>query len=90
LKPAVLRPAAAAEVEETYGLYEARRDGYGDEYLSVFGDALEAIRRRPQSAPVVHADVRRELLMRFPQGLYYRVIDDQVVVVACLPARRSR
>ncbi len=85
----MLRPAAAADVEETYHLYETRRDGYGDEYLSVVSQALEAIERRPQLAPVVFGDIRRQLLKHFPQGLFYRVIDDQVVVLACLPARRN-
>ena len=90
MKPAVLHPAAAAEVEETYRWYESRRDGLGDEYLSVFERALEVIRAHPDSAPVVHGDVRRQLLRRFPQGLFYRLVERQVVVVACWLVPQAR
>jgi hypothetical protein len=84
----MLHPGAAAEVEEAYGWYEAQRDGLGDEFLSVFHDALESIRADPHAAPQVHRDVRRHLLKRFPHVLLYRVIDGKVVVLACFRAGR--
>jgi hypothetical protein len=89
LKPLVLRPAAAADIELSYGVYESRRDGFGDEYLSVLDQALDVLERRPLSAPVVCGETRRQLLERFAQGLFFRLIDDQVVVIACLPVRRG-
>ena len=33
MNPPVLRPAAAADVEEAWRWYEARRDGLGDDFL---------------------------------------------------------
>ena len=38
---------------------------------------------------MVQRDIRRQLLKRFPYGLFYRLIHDQVVVVACFHAKRS-
>jgi hypothetical protein len=38
---------------------------------------------------VVLRDIRRQLLKRFPYGLFYRLIEGQVVVVACFHAKRS-
>lgn len=87
--PPILRPAAAADVEEAWGWYEARRKGLGDEFLEVVRTNLESIRVHPESAPVVQCDVRRHLLKRFPYGLFYRLIQGQVVVVACFHAKRS-
>jgi plasmid stabilization system protein ParE len=84
----MLNPAAAADVEEAYGWYEAQSDGLGDEFLSVFQAALESIRADPQAAPQVHRDVRRHLLKRFPHAVFYRVIDGKVVVLACFRAGR--
>ena len=85
----VLRPAAAADVEEAWLWYEAQREGLGDEFLQVVQDALESIAAFPESAPLVQRDIRRQLLRRFPYGLFYRLIQDQVVVVACFHAKRS-
>lgn len=89
MNPPVLRPAAAADVEEAWQWYEAQREGLGDEFLQVVQEAIESIGTFPESAPVVQRDIRRQLLKRFPYGLFYRLIHDQVVVVACFHAKRS-
>jgi toxin ParE1/3/4 len=85
----MLLPAAAADVEKTYGWYEAESDGLGDEFLSVFQATLERLRADPQGAPEVHGEIRRCLLKRFPHVVFYRVVDGKVVVLACFPARRA-
>lgn len=51
--------------------------------------SLESICAHPESAPLVQRDIRRRLLRRFPYGLFYRLIQGQVVVVACFHAKRS-
>jgi plasmid stabilization system protein ParE len=89
VNPPVLRPAAAADVEEAWRWYEARRAGLGDEFLEAVRAALESIRAHPESAPLVRRDIHRHLLRRFPYGLFYRIIQGQVVVVACFHAKRS-
>jgi plasmid stabilization system protein ParE len=52
-------------------------------------ETVEIIRAFPESGPLVHRGVRRQLLRRFPYGLFYRLIEGQVVVVACFHARRN-
>ena len=89
MRPPVFPRAAAADVEDAVRWYEAQRDGLGDEFLETVRATLEAIRLRPQSAPIVHRDMRRQLLRRFPCGLFYRIVENQVVVLACFHAKRS-
>jgi plasmid stabilization system protein ParE len=89
VSPSVLRPAAAADVEDAWRWYEARREGLGDEFLDAVQASLESICAHPEAAPLVHGDIRRLLLRRFPYGLFYRLIRGQVVVVACFHAKRS-
>ena len=38
--------------------------------------------------PVIRRDTRRALLERFPYSLLYRIVHEQVVVVACFHAKR--
>jgi toxin ParE1/3/4 len=85
----MLHPAAAADVEKTYGWYETQSDGLGDEFLSVFQATLEGLRADPRGDPEVHGDIRRHLLKRFPHVVFYRVVDGKVVVLACIPASRA-
>ncbi len=89
MKPPIFRPAAAADVEDAYRWYEAQQAGLGEEFLAAVSAALESVAANPERFPVVHRQTRRALLRRFPYGLFYRIIDDQVVVVACMHARRD-
>ena len=85
----ILRAEAAADVEEARRWHEARRQGLGDELLEVVGGALEFLETHAESAPVVQRDIRRQLLRRFPYGIFYRVVHGQVVVLACLHVRHD-
>jgi toxin ParE1/3/4 len=89
LKPPILRPAAAADVEGAYRWYENQRAGLGEEFPAVVQAGLELIAAHPLAAPVVHRDTRRLLLRRFPYGVFYRFVKDEIVVVGCLHAKRN-
>jgi hypothetical protein len=66
----VIRPAAAADIEDAFIWYEEQRAGLGSEFLQAAADALEAVRGNPQLHPVIHRNTRRVLLRRFPYGIY--------------------
>lgn len=89
MKPPIFRPAAAADVEDAYRWYEAQRIGLGEEFLASVSEVKESLLANPERFPVVHRETRRALLHRFPYGLYYRIVNDQIVVVACMHARRD-
>jgi plasmid stabilization system protein ParE len=85
----VIRPAAAADIEDAFVWYEQQRRGLGSEFLKIVDDALIVIQRAPQLHPVIHRNTRRALLRRFPYGIYYRIYPDLIVVVACMHGRRN-
>jgi len=85
----LIRPAAAADIEDAFVWYEEQRSGLGSEFLKAVDDALIAIQRAPQLHSVIHRNARRALLRRFPYGVYYRIYPDLIVVVACMHGRRN-
>jgi plasmid stabilization system protein ParE len=85
----LLRAEAAADVEAAYVWYEKQRPGLGAEFLDAVQSTLGMIREHPAAAPVVHEDIRRSLLKRFPYGVYYRQIAGDIVVIACFHASRN-
>jgi len=85
----VIRPAAAADIEDAFVWYQEQRAGLGSDFLRTVDDALTAIQRAPYLHPVIHRDTRRALLRRFPYGIYYRVYPDLIVLVACMHGRRN-
>ena len=85
----ILRPAAAADVEEAFSWYERQRPGLGEEFLEKVNEALREIAAYPLRQAVVFRDTRRFLLKRFPYALFYRIYPNLVVVVGCMHGRRN-
>jgi plasmid stabilization system protein ParE len=87
--PVLVRPAAAADIEEAFLWYERRRPGLGEEFLETVNASLANIAAHPFRQRVIHRNTRRLLLNRFPYAIYYRVYDDDIIVVACMHGRCS-
>lgn len=87
--PVRLRPEAEEDLLDAATWYEQHRERLGQEFLDAVDAALEAIAEQPQRHPVVHRDVRRSLLKRFPFGVFYKVGEEEIVVVAIMHASRD-
>jgi toxin ParE1/3/4 len=86
----IVRPAAAADIEQAYEWYESQRPGLGEEFLVALAMTRDQVIEHPEAFPLLHRNTRRALIpRRFPYGLFYRVHDDLVVIVACMHAKRD-
>ncbi len=83
------RRAASADVDAAYEWYEEQRPGLGDEFVAAIDAAVASILAFPEAYPVVHRGARRVLLERFPYSLYYRLVGQRVIIVACMHAARD-
>ncbi|HEX9733000.1 MAG TPA: type II toxin-antitoxin system RelE/ParE family toxin [Thermoanaerobaculia bacterium] len=75
---------AAAEVELTEAAlwYEDRREGLGVEFLEEAERVFRRIEDNPKLYQVVHLDVRRANLRRFPYSVYYVIHQNAIGVLA--------
>ena len=80
---------AGDDVEEAYKWYESQQVGLGAEFESALASVLRLVNEMPEAGPIVHRDVRRLLLERFPYSLYYRLTGSTIEVRACLHQRRN-
>jgi plasmid stabilization system protein ParE len=85
----LVRPAAAADLDDAFLWYEQQRPGLGHEFLAAATAAFGSILSNPELYPAVHRGTRRALLRRFPYGVYYRIYPEAIVVVACMHGRRD-
>jgi toxin ParE1/3/4 len=85
----VVLPVAEADVTDAALWYEQRSPGLGREFLRTVDVALAEISRMPERYPIVHREVRRVLLRRFPYGVYFVATPDRVSVIACMHASRD-
>ena len=90
MTPAIVRPAAAGDIEQAFGWYEEQRPGLGREFLDALRETVNVVREHPEAFPVLHRGARRALVRRrFPYGLFYRLEGGTIVIVACLHVRRD-
>lgn len=80
---------ASADIEEAYTWYETRRVGLGTEFQSELSRLFHLLEAMPEAGPVVHANLRRLLVRRFPFVLYYRLTDSAIEIRGCLHQRRD-
>jgi plasmid stabilization system protein ParE len=87
--PLVFRPEVALEVDATYQWYESEREGLGAEFLDELEKVYDRISEFPEGPALIHRDIRVRATHRFPYGVYYRVAEDRIRVIAVVHLRRS-
>lgn len=85
----VFRPEAEDDVADAFAWYEEQSRGLGSHFLLCVEAALSQIKRHPDASPVVHRQIRRALLRRFPYGVFYLLEDTRILVLAVFHAKRS-
>lgn len=81
--PVVFKPVAASDVESAYAWYETRANDLGSEFIRAMDACIASIARSPEIYPVVHHQIRRALLRKFPCGVFYSM---KQAGLSCLPA----
>ena len=76
------RSQADDEAIEAHRWYEERRQGLGEEFAAAIEDAVARISETPLAFPRVHGETRRAILRRSPYAIYFRILDDEIVVLA--------
>jgi plasmid stabilization system protein ParE len=76
------RPEAEAEALETRDWYEARQAGLGAAFRQALDDAIERIADNPLQFQRARGETRRAILRRFPYAVYFRVLGNDILVLA--------
>lgn len=76
------RPQAGIEALEARSWYENRRPGLGAGFAIAVDALVKRIVENPEAFPLVRGDTRRAALRRFPYAIYFRLLGDDVIVLA--------
>ncbi|MFP4181862.1 type II toxin-antitoxin system RelE/ParE family toxin [Thiohalospira sp.] len=87
--PVRVRREAEVDLREAGAWYEAQRPSLGQAFLDEVQTAFEQIGEEPFRYPVLHRDTRRALIHRFPFGIFFRVTEEAIVIIAVLHASRD-
>ena len=85
----IVRPEAESDMEEVQAWYDQQRTGLGADFLLCVEETLDRIVRNPEMYGILHRDIRRAFVRRFPYGVFYRIVEDQVIVVGVFHGRRN-
>jgi plasmid stabilization system protein ParE len=86
--PVVLSAEAEADFDAAADWYEEQA-GLGTKFTLQIRQVLLSVGQMPELHAVLHRDVRRAKVKRFPYNIYYRVRADRVEVIAVLHGRRD-
>jgi plasmid stabilization system protein ParE len=87
--PVLIRRAAELDLEGIEDWYEEQRPGLGHEFREAVDTVIARIADNPLAYPDRYRGARRALLRRFPYVLWYRVLENLVVVLACVHGKRN-
>ncbi len=91
LMKVVLYPQAADELQDAFLWYENKAWNLGNELLDEVDRSIAAIQEMPMTWPFYQerTGLRRYLLHRFPFGIIYRIVNNQVQIIALMHLRRK-
>jgi toxin ParE1/3/4 len=86
--PVVLTQEAETDFDVAADWYQEQA-GLGAKFTAHVREALNRIGRTPELHAILHRDIRRAKVKKFPYNLYFRVQAERVEVIAVLHGRRD-
>ena len=83
-----VRREAELDVAEAQVWYDKQHAGLGADFHSEVSLVFTALTEAPLIYPALYREVRRAMVHRFPYLVWYRVIGDEVTVLACTHVRQ--
>ena len=87
--PLIIRPEAEEDMAEGRDWYDGQRHGQGAEFLTAVDEVFDRIRETPKLYAPEYKSVRRVGLHGFPYVVYYRLVGNDVEVIAVQHGSRS-
>jgi toxin ParE1/3/4 len=89
MKPVAFSKLAKREIDAAAQWFEDRKEGLGKQFYQQVDEAAEKIERNPEGFQKVHQDMHRVGLRQFTEwALYFRILTDGSLVIACISGKR--
>jgi toxin ParE1/3/4 len=86
----IFSPRARAELIDAQDWYENEAPGLGRSFRAAVDAVVQRMSASPRQFPVIHKNVRRALLRRFPYALMFVIeADETLTVIACFHGSRD-
>ncbi|MCB9770209.1 MAG: type II toxin-antitoxin system RelE/ParE family toxin [Candidatus Omnitrophica bacterium] len=82
-------PEAELEFDEAISFYEEAKESLGFDFASEVFSSITSICNYPEAWPIVSDGIRRCLVNRFPYGILYSEIKDEIFIYAVMHLHRD-
>ena len=89
MTPIRLRPKAHSEIDEASRWYGSKDRLLGIDFLQEIDAVFARLREHPDAYQIARGIVRRAPIKRFPYNIFYRLYDNEVIVLACVHQHRD-
>jgi toxin ParE1/3/4 len=89
LLPVEFLLGADADLQVIFNRFEDYREGFGAEFVASVDAYLTRIAVFPEIAPVYLESIRRQVMRRFPYGIFYEPQPARILVMAILDLRQN-
>lgn len=87
--PVVWIPEAEADLRDALAWYEGIHPDLGLRFIMAVEAGIATITGSPLRFQIVHKELRRAGIKRFPYSLFFKVESNRIVVIACMHGRRN-
>jgi plasmid stabilization system protein ParE len=87
--PVRITPLAETDIASAQDSYESREPGLGQRFVEQVRVTVNRIADNPLQYQVAFEDARRAPVHVFPYALWYRVLEDESIIIACLAHRQD-
>ncbi len=87
--PVEFLSGADADLQGVFNRFEEYREGFGVEFMTAVDAHLARIAVFPEIAPRYFEKVRRQVMHRFPYGIFYEPHATRILVTAILDLRQD-
>jgi plasmid stabilization system protein ParE len=87
MRPVRFLPEAVEDLLATQRWYGRREPALARHFAEAVAAAVKRIRLDPRSFPIIHGQIRRLVLRRFPYAVYFREQNAEILAAAHLNAQ---
>lgn len=82
-------PLAVAELYEAIDYYEELQSGLGLEFAKEIFSSIHRVIEFPSAWSSLSQNTRRCLVNRFPYGIIYQILDNEILIIAVMQLNRK-
>ena len=84
-----LTPEAELDLSEAIRWYDERDQELGDDFLRNVYQRIASIEKNPLLYPIIHRQMRRALVRRFPFQILYEIESEEIIIYAIYHSARD-